>query len=67
MAQPRASKSFLGATRRREVWAGAVEISSVEVSVDHGKTWALAQVEAAPDSHSWWKTRGYELRTVGFI
>jgi len=34
-------------------WSGWAQVTMVEVSVDGGDTWAVADLEPAPDSHSW--------------
>ncbi len=34
-------------------WSGWAQVTMVEVSVDGGDTWAVADLEPAPDSHGW--------------
>jgi len=58
-----------------KVWAGALDVESVEVSCDHGKSWAKATVEDKNGPFGWakwsydWQTPGegtYVLMCRGF-
>jgi DMSO/TMAO reductase YedYZ molybdopterin-dependent catalytic subunit len=45
-------------------WSGWAQVTMVEVSVDGGDTWAVADLEPAPDSHAWarWTWRWHAER-----
>ena len=45
-------------------WSGWAQVTMVEVSVDGGDTWAVADLEPAPDSHGWarWTWRWHAER-----